>query len=65
MMMKRLLNALRPWVSEIVNGSFVLFGLAIAWALCPDGSTRDTIGATLAVLTVVWIATMPIRVGGE
>ena len=65
MTMKRIINALRPWVAEVVNGSFVLFGLAIAWALCPDGDTRDTIGATLAILTVVWIATMPIRIGGE
>jgi hypothetical protein len=64
-MMKRLLNALRPWISEALNGAFVIYGLAIAWALCPDGSTRDTIGITLAVLTVIWIATMPIRVGGE
>jgi hypothetical protein len=65
MTMKRIFNALRPWITEALNGSFVIFGLAIAWALCPDGDTRDTIGTTLAILTVVWIATMPIRVGGE
>jgi hypothetical protein len=34
--MKPLLDKIRPYLSEIVNGSFVLFGLAIAWMLTPD-----------------------------
>jgi len=63
--MKALLDKIRPYLSEIVNGSFILFGLAIAWMLTPDGSSRDTIGTILAVLSVLWALSMPIRLGGK
>jgi hypothetical protein len=63
--MKSVLDRLRPYVSELVNGSWVIFGLLVAWMLTPEGESRDTIGGTLLALTVIWLATMPIRVGGE
>ena len=63
--MKTLLDKIRPYISEIVNGLFVLFGLLIAWMLTPDGSSRDTIGTILAVLAVLWALSMPIRIGGQ
>jgi hypothetical protein len=57
-------NRLRPYIQELINGSFVLFGLAIAWMLTPDGASRDTIGGTLLALSIAWLVTMPIRLGG-
>lgn len=63
--MKSLLDKIRPYLSEIVSGSFMLFGLVIAWMLTPDGSSRDTIGTILVILSVLWALSMPIRLGGE
>jgi hypothetical protein len=62
--MKSILNRLRPYISEIVSGSWVIFGLLVAWMLTPEGETRDTIGAALVALSIVWALTMPIRLGG-
>lgn len=49
-------------VNDIVSAGWTIFGLAIAWAVLPDGATRDVVGTTLLLLTIVWAATMPFRV---
>jgi hypothetical protein len=61
---KTFLNRIRPYVSEIVSGSWVIFGLLVAYMLTPEGESRDTIGAALLALSIVWALTMPIRLGG-
>jgi hypothetical protein len=49
-------------VNDVVAAGWTIFGLAIAWAVLPDGATRDVVGTTLLLLTIVWAATMPFRV---
>ena len=52
-------------VNDVVGQSWTIFGLLVGWIVLPDGETRDFIGATLAVLTIVWAVTMPLRVSAE
>jgi hypothetical protein len=49
-------------INEIVATGWTIFGLAIAWAVLPDGATRDFVGATLLFLTLIWGLTMPLRI---
>lgn len=57
--MKRLIQNV---VNEIVNQSWTVFGLLVGWIVLPEGETRNFVGATLAVLCVVWLVTMPLRI---
>ncbi len=52
-------------VNDVVGQSWTVFGLLVGWIVLPDGETRNFIGATLAVLTLVWLITMPLRVSAE
>lgn len=52
-------------VNELVNQSWTVFGLLVGWIVLPEGSTRDFVGATLAVLCAVWLITMPLRIERE
>lgn len=52
-------------VNDVVGQSWTIFGLLVGWIVLPDGETRDFVGATLAVLTIVWAITMPLRVSAE
>lgn len=52
----------RKVIGELVATGWTVFGLAIAWAVLPDGPTRDFVGATLLFLTLIWGLTMPLRV---
>lgn len=52
-------------VNDVVGQSWTVFGLLVGWIVLPDGETRNFIGATLAVLTLVWLITMPLRVSVE
>ena len=52
-------------VNDVVGQSWTIFGLLVGWIVLPDGETRDFVGATLAVLTLVWAITMPLRVSAE
>lgn len=49
-------------INDIVATGWTIFGLAIAWAVLPDGSTRDLVGAFLGFLTITWLLTMPLRI---
>jgi hypothetical protein len=49
-------------VNEIVNQSWTVFGLLVGWIVLPEGETRNFVGVTLAILCVVWLATMPLRI---
>ena len=52
----------RKVIGELVATGWTVFGLAIAWAVLPDGPTRDFVGATLLFLTLIWGLTMPLRI---
>ncbi len=52
-------------VNDVVGQSWTIFGLLVGWIVLPDGETRNFIGATLAVLTLIWAVTMPLRVSSE
>lgn len=49
-------------VNDVVAAGWTIFGLAIAWAVLPEGATRDFVGTTLLLLTIIWGATMPLRI---
>lgn len=52
-------------INEIVSQSWTVFGLLIGWVVLPDGETRNFVGSTLGILTVVWLITMPLRISSE
>jgi hypothetical protein len=63
--MRGFINRIRPYVAEILGGAFLIFGLFIAYAVTPEGGTRDVIGSILATLSIIWAITIPIRISGE
>jgi hypothetical protein len=48
-------------INDLVGQSWTVFGLLVGWVVLPDGETRNFIGITLAVLTLIWAVTMPLR----
>jgi hypothetical protein len=58
-------NKLKFYLAQIINDavgqSWTVFGLLVGWIVLPEGETRNFIGATLAVLTLIWAVTMPLR----
>jgi hypothetical protein len=48
-------------INDAVGQSWTVFGLLVGWIVLPDGETRNFIGITLAVLTLIWAVTMPLR----
>ena len=59
------MNKLKFYLAQIINDavgqSWTVFGLLVGWIVLPEGETRDFIGVTLAILTLVWAVTMPLR----
>ena len=62
------MNKLKFYLAQIINDavgqSWTVFGLLVGWIVLPEGETRNFIGATLAVLTLIWAVTMPLRLDG-
>jgi hypothetical protein len=58
-------NKFKFYLAQIINDavgqSWTVFGLLVGWIVLPDGETRNFIGITLAVLTLIWAVTMPLR----
>jgi hypothetical protein len=58
-------NKFKFYLAQIINDavgqSWTVFGLLVGWVVLPDGETRNFIGITLAVLTLIWAVTMPLR----
>ena len=52
-------------INDVVGQSWTVFGLLVGWIVLPDGDTRNFVGTTLAILTIVWFVTMPLRVSTE
>lgn len=59
------MNKLKFYLAQIINDavgqSWTVFGLLVGWIVLPEGETRNFIGVTLAVLTLAWAVTMPLR----
>ncbi len=59
------MNKLKFYLAQIINDavgqSWTVFGLLVGWIVLPEGETRNFIGVTLAVLTLIWAVTMPLR----
>jgi len=62
------MDKLKFYLAQIINDavgqSWTVFGLLVGWIVLPEGETRNFIGATLAVLTLIWAVTMPLRLNG-
>jgi len=50
---------------DVAASSWTWLGMAIAWIVLPDGSTRDFVGGAILWLLILWAATGPLRWGGE
>lgn len=48
-------------VLDLLGGAFMLLGLLFAVVVLPEGQTQQTMAALFIGLTVVWIATGPLR----
>lgn len=59
------MNKLKFYLAQIINDavgqSWTVFGLLVGWIVLPEGETRNFIGVTLAILTLAWAVTMPLR----
>lgn len=55
---------LKQVVNDAVGQSWTVFGLLVGWIVLPDGDTRNFIGNALALLTLIWALTMPLRLEG-
>ena len=51
----------RNIILDVVSTAFTLIGLVFALVVLPEGATQDTMRALFILLTIVWIATGPLR----
>jgi hypothetical protein len=60
----KLLRGLIQWFKdagmELIAQAFTLLGFFIAW-LTLTGSARDIVGIATAVVTAIWLITIPLR----
>jgi hypothetical protein len=56
-----MLKKLKPIILDIVGGSFTILGLLFAVVVLPPGTTQESMGALFILLTILWIATGPLR----
>lgn len=47
---------------DILSTGWTIFGLWIAYAVLPEGATRDLVGNILGMMVIYWLLTMPLRV---
>jgi len=51
---------LKDWFLEVLNQTFTLLGMFIAWVVL-DGSAKTIVGWAILWATVVWLVSMGIR----
>jgi hypothetical protein len=56
----KFLKGLRGLAKDLIDQSWTLLGMAVAW-LVLEGSARDLTGVLIAATLIVWIVTYPIR----
>lgn len=50
---------------DLSSSAWTWLGMGTAWLVLPDGTTRDFVGTSIAVLMVLWLLTGPLRWGSE
>jgi hypothetical protein len=55
---------IKKWSLEILNQTFTLLGMFIAWAVL-DGSAKVVVGWAIIWATIVWLFSMGIRENKE
>ncbi len=50
-------------ILDAASSSWTWLGMIVAWAVTPDGSTKDSIGGAIVALLVIWLLTGPLRWG--
>jgi hypothetical protein len=58
--MKKAWNKLVDLIRDIIDQSWTLLGMVIAW-LVLEGSARDVTGLLILITLFVWIMSYPIR----
>jgi hypothetical protein len=48
-------------ILDLIGGAWTILGLMFAVVVLPEGQTQQTMAALFIGLTVVWIATGPLR----
>jgi hypothetical protein len=51
---------LKDWFLEVLNQTFTLLGMFIAWVVL-DGSAKTVVGWAILWATLVWLVSMGIR----
>ena len=51
----------RNIILDLIGGAWTILGLLFAVVVLPEGATQDTMRALFILLTIVWIATGPLR----
>lgn len=51
---------LKDWFLEVLNQTFTLLGMFIAWVVL-DGSAKTIVGWAIIWSTVIWLVSMGIR----
>lgn len=54
------MNFLKALFKDIIDQSWTLLGMAIAW-LVLEGSARDLTGTLILITLGVWVVTFPMR----
>jgi hypothetical protein len=55
-----ILKTMRGLVKDIIDQSWTLLGMAVAW-LVLEGSAKDLTGMLIIATLAVWVITYPIR----
>ena len=48
-------------ILDLIGGAWTILGLLFAVVVLPEGQTQRTMAALFAILTILWIASGPLR----
>lgn len=51
----------RNIILDLVGGAWTILGLLFAVVVLPEGQTQSTMAALFTLLTILWVATGPLR----
>ena len=58
---ERELAVIRNIITDLVGGSWTILGLLFAVVVLPEGQTQSTMATLFGLLTIIWLATGPMR----
>lgn len=59
--MERARAMFRNIILDLVGGAWTILGLLFAVVVLPEGQTQSTMAALFTLLTILWLATGPLR----